>query len=125
MGPVFKQMKEQQCDAISFLPKVTQTKKGEIVETMIQGLNYKEKGEPINNTEMGYFYDIILFQETEDDFVNKEHFEAILVCPYTYAERLIKEGHFGYIGKKTTTSDEVFNLFNKAIDDGLLGEIDE
>ena len=118
-------MKEQQCDAISFLPKVTETKKGEIVETMIQGLNYNDKGEPINSSEMGYMYDIILFQEGEYDFINKEHFQAILVCPYTYAERLVKEGHFGYIGKVTTTSDEVFNLFNNAIDVALVGENNE
>lgn len=122
MGPVFKQMKESQCDAISFLPTVTQTRKGEIIETTIQGLNYKDKGEPINSSEMGFFYDIILFQEGKDDFINKEHFQAILVCPYTFTEKMMKDGFFGFIGKKTTTSDEVFNLFNNAIDSVLIGE---
>lgn len=123
LGPVFKQMKEKQCDAISFLPVVVDEKE-ETLETAVQGMNYNDKGELISATEMGSFYDIILFQDDGEKFINKEHFQAILVCPYTYSERMMKEGFFGFIGRKTTTSDEIFNIFDNAINT-LIGEDDE
>jgi hypothetical protein len=116
-------MKEKDCDAISFLPVVTDEKE-QTIDTALQGMNYNDRGEPINANEMGSFYDIILFQDDGENFVNKEHFQAILVCPYTYSERLMNEGFFGFIGRKTTTSHEIFNIFNNAID-SLIGVSNE
>lgn len=122
LGPIFKQMKEKQCDAISFLPVIVGN--DDDVNTTIQGMNYNTLGEPISASEMGGFYDIILFQDDGENFINKEHFQAILVCPYTYSERMMKDGFFGFIGRKTTTSHEIFSIFDNAINT-LIGDSDE
>lgn len=113
MNPIFQKIKETNCDAISFLPCMDE--KGKELQTAVQGLTYNEKGDNINSNSMGDYYDIITFGEVDGEFVNKEQFQAILVCPYTYGEKMFKEGYFGFIGRKTTTSDEVLGIFEKAI----------
>jgi len=110
MHPTFKKIKEEKCDAISFLPSHEKED-----ETVILGLTYKEKGDNIGGSELGHSYDILTFQLTEEDCI-KDYFQAILVCPYTYSEQLMMGGHFGLIAKRTTTSDDMVGRVSIAID---------
>jgi len=110
MHPTFKKIKEEKCDAISFLPSADKED-----ETTILGLTYKENGDNIGGSELGHSYDILTFKVTADDWV-KDHFEAILVCPYTYSEQLMMGGHFGLIAKRTTTSNEMVARVSNSID---------
>lgn len=112
MNPTFKKMKEAACDAICFLPD------SESVENIvIQGLTYKEKGDIIESSVMGDSYDIITFRQTDGEFHSKDHFDAILVCPYTYGDKLMSEGYYGVVAKRTTTSSDMVNLILQRIDD--------
>ena len=112
MHPTFKQMKETNCDAVSFLPEPEHPD-----NTIIQGLTYREKGENIGGSILGHSYDIITFRHDGDNYVNMDHFEAVLVCPYTYGEKLMKEGNYGFIAKKTTTSIDLVNTILNKIND--------
>ena len=116
MNPTFKKMKEANVDAITFVPSPDNND-----ETVIHGLTYTEKGETIGASSMGDLFDIILFRENEETFYDNEQFEAILVCPYTYGEKMMNDGHFGMIARKTTTSKVVVEPFRKSINE-LLGQ---
>ena len=109
-------MKEANVDAITFVPNPDNND-----ETVIHGLTYTEKGETIGSSSMGDLFDIILFRENEETFYDNEQFEAILVCPYTYGEKMMNDGHFGMIARKTTTSKIVVEPFRKSINE-LLGQ---
>jgi hypothetical protein len=112
MHPTFKRIKEAECDAILFLPDIENTD-----ETTIQGLTYKERGDTIGHSELGNLYDILTFKQTgESSFSHKDHFRAILVCPYTYTEKLLKEGYLGMVSLVTTTSQEMFDEISGKID---------
>lgn len=115
MHETFRKMKSELCDAITFLPS-TETEG----ETVIQGLTYKEKGETIGSSSIGDLFDIILFREGPDEYYDNEQFQAILVCPYTYSEKIMRDGHFGMIARKTTTSNTVVEPFRTSINT-LLG----
>lgn len=118
MDPTFKKIKEENCDAISFLPSSENED-----ETVIHGLTYKEKGDSIGGSVLGHSYDILTFRFFGDECI-KDHFEAILVCPYTYSEKLMQEGHFGLVARKTTTSIEMVTKVSKNIDK-LINEYDD
>jgi hypothetical protein len=109
-------MKEANVDAITFVPNPENE-----TETVIHGLTYNEKGETIGASSMGDLFDIILFRENEETFYDNEQFEAILVCPYTYSEKMMKDGHFGMIARKTTTSGVIVEPFRHKINE-LIGQ---
>lgn len=111
MLQVFNDIKQQGCEAISFFPNPDDDS-----DIVIQGLLYKESGEPIGGSSMGNSYDIVTFRKYGDEFVNKDHYEAILVCPYTYSNKLLKEGYFGFVAKKTTTSKELVDYILLNVD---------
>lgn len=115
MNPTFKKMKDSNCDAICFLPDSKDPE-----NMVLQGLTYKEKGDNIGGSVMGHSYDIITFRQTGGEYHSKDHFDAILVCPYTYSDKLVNEGYFGIIAKKTTTSDNMVNLILQRIDDLII-----
>lgn len=116
MNPIFKKIKEENCDAITFLPDPNKNE-----DTVIQGLTYKDKGQSVGCSSLGDLFDIILFRENEETFYGNEQFEAILVCPYTYSEKMMNDGHFGMIARRTTTSPEVVEPFRMKIND-LIGQ---
>ena len=116
MNPTFKKMKEANCDAITFVPNPENN-----VETVIHGLSYVDKGDTIGSSSMGDLFDIILFRENEETFYDNEQFQAILVCPYTYSEKMMEDGHFGMIARKTTTSAEIVEPFRQKINE-LIGQ---
>jgi len=98
-----KKAKESNCDALIFIPNKDNT------EVTIAGLQYNEKGESIKGG-CGDLYSILLFQGEQGNYHSFEEFQAVLVCPFTYCNRMFKESYFGVIAKATTTSDGVLNL---------------
>lgn len=83
--------------------------------TNINVATYKKQGDKVGATEVGDFYDIILFRMNEDDgIVDLEKFEAILIDPKVYVTRMVKCDYYGLVAKKTTTSEDfVANTFAK------------
>lgn len=112
MQEIFKRIKDNNCHAITILPSVEEGK-----ESIIQGLVYNEQGEKIGGSSMGDMFHITMFRDSEEGFTDKESFEAILVCPYTYSEKLMKDGWFGMIAMKTSTSQDIIDKFNMLVDD--------
>lgn len=111
-------MKEVKCHAITFLPSDKPEE-----QSVIQGLHYKDHGETIKTqSDMGDLYDIILFRGDEKEgYTDLEKFEAILVCPYTYSNRMYHGNYFGVVAKKTSTSSEVVEMILERIGDLVYG----
>jgi hypothetical protein len=107
----FKRIKEEKCDAILIMPSTTDPD-----ETTIQGLTYKQPGDKIGGSSMGDLYDILTFKQTgENSFGFQDHFQAILVCPYTYTEKLFNEGNLGLVARVTTTSQDMVSRISRHI----------
>ena len=94
-------------DAIFFMP----TDNNNI---HIQSNVYKNKGTPVENSEVGDKWHIILFQEDGEEndeeliIKNFDTFEAIFSDPREYISDLIKCGWYGIISRKTTTSEKFY-----------------
>ena len=94
-------------DTIFFLPRNSN-------QVHIQGNVYRDKGTPVESTEVGDKWHVILFQEDdeEDDdnmtVKNFDTFEAIFSDPREYISNLIKCGWYGIVSRKTTTSNEFY-----------------
>lgn len=67
---------------------------------------YKNPGELTGGNHMGLFWHIVLFQNKNDAVEKLDHFEAILTDPREYISNLIPQGWYGFVAKKTTTSNE-------------------
>jgi hypothetical protein len=119
MLQIFEEIKQRGCDAISFFPNPDDNS-----DVIIQGLLYKEAGESIGGGSHGNSYDIVTFKKRGNDFTDKDHFEAVLVCPYTYSEKLLKDGYFGFVAKKTTTSKELVDYVMVNVDALVESETD-
>ena len=103
MKQPFNLIKEQKCDAILILPNIENKN-----ETSIQGLTYKEPGDKIGGSQLGDLFDIVSFRQTGDgEFGDADHFQAILVCPYTYSEKMFNDGYLGLVARATTTSQDM------------------
>ena len=73
---------------------------------------YIERGEPVEESSMGFKYHIILVKDHAEDESLYDHFdifEAVLISPLEYISNLIPSGWLGIIAKKTTTSDDFVN----------------
>jgi len=103
---MLEQLREiKEYDAIFFIPHDEDDSL-----TNVSVASYKKDGEKIGGTELGDFYDIILFRlNEEDDITDLEKFEAILVDPRVYVSRMVKEDWYGLVAKKTTSSDKFVN----------------
>lgn len=119
MNETFTKIKDNSCDAITFVPNPSNHS-----ETVITGIVYHDAGEKIGGSSLGDSYDITLFQEGEDTFFDNEQFEAVLVCPYTFSEKMFKDGRFGMIARKTTTSNTIVLPFRERLN-MLLGAPNE
>lgn len=77
----------------------------------ILGQDYANPGEKIGGSDMGDAYHIVLFRchETQDKYVDFDHFDAILPDPLEYISNLIPSGWLGIIAKKTTTSQKIID----------------
>lgn len=119
MNEAFTKIKDNSCDAITFVPNPSNHN-----ETVITGIVYHDAGEKVGGSTLGNSYDITLFREGENTFYDNEQFEAVLVCPYTFSEKMFKDGHFGMIARKTTTSNTIVVPFRERLN-MLLGAPNE
>lgn len=109
-------MKNEKYDFLTFLEG---DKKGQIE---VIGTTYNDPGEPLDKGIMGDSYHIVLFREDKnkpEDYTDPDSFDAVLVEPFEYISRLITEGWYGIIARKTTTSrpliDKMLDKFNEAV----------
>lgn len=71
----------------------------------VEGHNYKDPGETIIESTMGFTYHIILFKETtEGKICHEDLFDAVLIEPLEYMSRMISDDWYGMVARKTTTS---------------------
>jgi len=76
------------------------------------GTSYKDPGDSIDKGIMGDSYHIVLFrdhQEKKDQYGDVDSFDAVLIDPFEYISRLITEGWYGIIARKTTTSRPIID----------------
>lgn len=99
MLPYLEDLKNENFDCISFLPG---KEEGEL---NLEGGTYVNKGEEITGG-LGCRYHISIFKEKKDSTIDFDTFEATLIDPLVYMSHIIPAGYFGFISKKTTTSDE-------------------
>lgn len=107
-----KSMKKDKFDAFFFMP-------GPEEDTVkVEGAAYRTPGEPVEYSDIGNMYHIILFKEdTEGNIVDPDMFEAILIEPLEYVSRMITCEFYGLVAKKTTTSSEfIQSTFDKLKD---------
>ena len=99
-----KHLKNHNFDVLTFL-------EGEEESQIKVELNsYATPGEKVGGNSVGEMYDVILFQDHEEDpekFDKLDHFSAILGDPLEYISQLIPSGWYGIIARKTTTSGQV------------------
>ena len=78
----------------------------------------KKEGSP-----MGDLYDIIIFNDVLENPSLPERFEAILISPIDYVERMVKDGFLGVAVKSSTTSgkfmETVFTESEKYINEWI------
>lgn len=103
---MLKQLQDiKEYDTIMFIPHPEDE-----TLTNVNVATYKKQGEKVGGTDLGDFYDIILFRmNEEDDIIELEKFEAILVDPKVYVSRMVKCDYYGMVAKKTTTSEDFVN----------------
>lgn len=81
----------------------------------ISAFTYKEPSENIGGTELGEYYDIIIFPEEPPKM--PERFKAILISPLHYVSRMIEDGFLGVVAKVTKNSDnfmdDVFEVMSE------------
>jgi len=83
----------------------------------IQLRQFKESEEFVRGTELGSYYQILLYKHDKDGTcILPDKFEAILIDPLEYVSGLIPQDWFGVIAKKTKNSHKIIdNLFDKMI----------
>jgi hypothetical protein len=109
-----KPLKNEPFDFLTFLEG---DEEGQI---HISGTEYTNPGEPVDGSEMGSSYHVVLFRnhkEKADEYGDVDSFDAILSDPLEYISGLIPTGWYGIIARKTTTSrpliDRMLDNFNK------------
>ena len=100
MREFLQQLKNNDFDGINFY----RNDDGDLEFSQFQ---FKEPGEKIGGTELGDYFDIIILQE--DPPKMPERFQAILISPIDYGDRLAEVGFYGVVTKFTTTSKEIMD----------------
>jgi hypothetical protein len=95
-----KEMRENECDVIFFLPSEKED------NIHIEQQVYKKLGKKIGGSVLGDSYHIILFKidDTDGGIKDFDNFEGILIDPLTYIGNLITQNWYGLVAKKTTSS---------------------
>jgi hypothetical protein len=111
-----KHLKNEKFDFLTFL----EGEKENSIE--IVGTEYTNPGEPIDGSNMGSSYHVVLFRdhkENKNEYDDVDSFDAILIDPLEYISGLIPQGWYGIIARKTTTSrpliDRMLDNFNKVV----------
>lgn len=100
-----KHLKNQSFDVLTFFEN-----EEEESQVKVELNSYTNPGEKVGGNQVGELYDIILFQDHEEDvekFDKLDHFVAVLGDPLEYISQLIPSGWYGIIARKTTTSEEI------------------
>jgi hypothetical protein len=83
----------------------------------IDGFKFKNFGEKIPGSEIGDWYDIIIFSTEPPK--PPERFKAILTSPIHYVSRMMDDGFLGVVALATTTSEkfmeEIFEEMNESV----------
>jgi hypothetical protein len=81
---------------------------------ILQGNYYVEDKEFIESSSLGLKYHIVIFKEDEKgNLYDADKFEAILIAPVEYMSRMIKNGWFSIVAKKTSDSHKfIEDLFD-------------
>lgn len=74
-----------------------------------------EMGEPVENTELGNKYHVVLFKQavSGEEIEMNDCFEAIFADPVTYAKGLLGSNLYGTFLKKTENSSDWFDDYLK------------
>ena len=102
---ILDHLKDKDYDFISFLSG----EKKDSVEIIAS--DYNKRGKSVDAGTMGEMYHIMLFRDHKTDverYDDLDVFEAILIDPSEYISRLIPAGFYGVVGRKTTTSEQIF-----------------
>jgi hypothetical protein len=84
----------------------------------IEGFELKELGTKNPGSPMGDLYDIVIFADVTIKPFLPERFEAILVSPIDYVNRMIENGFLGTVVKSTDKSKEfVDNIYDKILEE--------
>jgi hypothetical protein len=86
-------------DVLFFLPQNEDSLKIELCE-------YTNPGEQVGGNNMGKEYHIALFKCDDEGTYDHDLFDAILADPKTYISALIPQDWYGFVARKTTTSNE-------------------
>ena len=100
MREFLQQLKNNDFDGINFY----RNEDGDLEFSQFQ---FKDPGEKIGGTELGDCFDIIIVQE--DPPKMPERFQAILISPIDYVDRMAEVGFYGVVTKFTTTSKEIMD----------------
>ena len=100
MREFLQQLKNNDFDGVNFY----RNEDGDLEFSQFQ---FKEPGEKIGGTELGDYFDIIIVQE--DPPKMPERFQAILISPIDYVDRMAEVGFYGVVTKFTTTSKEIMD----------------
>ena len=103
MLDVFKEMKDY--DMLFFTPH-----EEEEDQVKVEAAIYKDRGTPLDIHCEGihHSFDIVLFRvDDEEGITDLERFQGVLTEPREYVSRMIKSDYFGFVARKTTTSEKV------------------
>lgn len=96
MEPIEEEKLIRNCDALVWVSKKEEDDGVEFVKTIMSFFRAKNDNDDLIPTEMGFKYNIMLFQRAPD----ADMFTAIIGDPKGYAERLGMLGYHGMMFKK-------------------------
>lgn len=100
MREFLQQLKNNDFDGVNFY----RNEDGDLEFSQFQ---FKDPGEKIGGTKLGDYFDIIIVQD--DPPKMPERFQAILISPIDYVDRMAEVGFYGVVTKFTTTSKEIMD----------------
>ena len=84
----------------------------------IEGFEIKELGIKNPGSTMGDLYDIVIFADNTIKPFLPERFQAILISPIDYVNRMIENGFLGTVVKSTDKSEEfVDTLYDRIVNE--------
>lgn len=75
-------------------------------EKIVSSSQYKDRGEKIPGSDLGDLYEIIVIEWRKKEI---DRFQAILISPAVYINRMLNDGFWGAVGRATTSSKKIFD----------------
>ncbi len=85
---------------------------GEVKENLIRCSEYKDPGIKLPGSSLGDLYEIIVVSAKKKEV---ERFQAILISPAVYINRMLNDGFWGAVGNATTSSKKIFDELEEGI----------